>query len=113
MSTLDDINSERDAAVKTLNRKLLAAADLKNAGAVGMDNTINALATHRAEVAAQAYAAALDDPTMIRALAALKAATAEMNTVAARMVSATTFLSNVASLGTATNKVVSALRGNG
>ena len=110
MSTLDDINRERDAAIEILNQKLLAAADLKNAGAAGMDGTINALATQRAEVAAQAYAAALDDPTMTQALAALKAATAEMNRVAARMVAATTFIANVASLGNATNKVISALR---
>jgi hypothetical protein len=50
---------------------------------------------------------------MAQALARITAATAEMNTVAARMVSAKTFISNVASLGTATNKVVTALKGSG
>jgi hypothetical protein len=64
-------------------------------------------------IAEQAYTAALDNPTMAQALAALKAATTQMKTVAAKMVSATTFISNVASLGTATNKVLSALKGSG
>ena len=52
----------------------------------------------------------LDDPAMTQALAALKAATTQMSTVAAKMVSATTFIANLASLLTAANKVVSALQ---
>jgi hypothetical protein len=112
MSTLDDINAQRDAAIAILNQKIVAANDLKNGGAGGMDATIDSLADQRATVAGQAYAAALDDPAMAQALAALKTATAEMNTVAAKMVSATTFISNLASLGTAANKVVSALKGS-
>jgi hypothetical protein len=39
--------------------------------------------------------------------------TADMNTVAAKMGSATEFISNVAAFGTAANKVVSALKGAG
>jgi hypothetical protein len=76
-----------------------------------MDNTLNALVTQQADVALQAYTAGLDDPTMVQVLAVLNAATADMHAVAGRMVSATTFISNVASLGTATNKVVVALAG--
>jgi hypothetical protein len=113
MSTLDDINRKRDAALAILDQKLQAANDLRNGGATGMSDTINALAALETQVAEQTYAAGLDDPTMAQALAALTAATTEMNSVAGRMVSATTFISNVASLGTATNKVVTALKGSG
>jgi hypothetical protein len=113
MSILDDINKERDAALAILDAKLKAANDLRNAGATGMDNMIEELAGLEEKVAEQAYTAALDDPTMAQALASLKAATAEMKTVAAIMVSATSFIANLASLGTATNKAVSALKGSG
>ena len=113
MTTINEINSERDAALAILNQKLQAAGDLRNAGAAGMDGVINALAAQREKVATQAYEQALDNPTMTQALAALQAASAQMNTVAARMVSATTFITDLASLGTATNKMVSALKGSG
>lgn len=113
MGILDDINRERDAALAILDQKLRAAGDMKNAGAAGMDSTIDKLAELEERVAEQAYTAALDDPTMDQALAALRAATTQMNTVAAKMVSATTFIANLASFGTATNKVVTALRGSG
>jgi hypothetical protein len=110
MSVIDDINSQRDAALAILSTKLQAANDLKIGGASGMDQTINALVQQQADVAAQAYAKSLDDATTAQALAALKTATTQMSTVAAKMVSATTFISNVASLGTAAGKVVSALK---
>jgi hypothetical protein len=113
MSPLNDINAARDAALAVLQQKLDDAIDLRNGGAAGMDATIATLRQQKAAVAEQAYAAALNDPAMAAALAALRAATADMNTVAARMVSATTFISNVASLGTAANKVVTALKGSG
>jgi uncharacterized protein YhaN len=113
MSILDEINKERDAALEILDQKLKAANDLRNAGATGMDNTIEELAALEEKLAEQAFTAALDHPTMAQALAALKDATKQMKAVAAEMVSATTFISNVASLGTATNKAASALKGTG
>jgi hypothetical protein len=91
---------------------LAAATDLRNAGAAGMDRVIDNLAAQRAAVAAQAYARALDDPTMSQALAALQGATAQMNTVAASMVSATTFIRNLASVATVTNNLISSLGGD-
>jgi hypothetical protein len=91
---------------------LAAAIDLRNAGAAGMDRVIDNLAAQRAGVAAQAYARALDDSTMSQALATLQGATARMNTVAASMVSATTFIGNLASLATGTNNLISALGGD-
>jgi hypothetical protein len=111
MSTIDDINAARDAALQTLQQKIDDATNLRNGGATGLDATIVSLRDQRTALATQAYEAALSDPEMIAALAALKAASAEMDAVAAKMVSATTFITNVASLGTATNKVVSALKG--
>jgi hypothetical protein len=111
MSTLDDILAQRDAAIAVLQQKLDEAIELRDGGAAGMTGAVSFLRAQRAEVAAQAYTAALDDPTMAQALAALRGAMAQMNKVAARMVSATTFVSNVAGLGTATNRVISALRG--
>ena len=113
MPSLDDINAERDAAMAILDLKAQAANDLKNTGAPGMSETIDALVEQRAAVALQAYEGALDAPALAQALAVLRAATADMNAVAARMISATTFISNLASLGTAANKVVSALKGGG
>jgi hypothetical protein len=111
MSILDDINKQRDAALAILDQKLKAANDLRNTGATGMDNTIEELAELEEKLAEQAYTAALDDPTMAHALAALRDATTQMKTVAAKMVSATTFIANVSSLATAVNQVVSALSG--
>jgi hypothetical protein len=111
MALLDDILRQRDTAIAILQQKLREASDLKNRGAQGMNDTINALVTQQADVALQAYTAGLGDPIMAQALAALHTATADMHTVAARMVSATTFISNIDRLGTATNKVVSALSG--
>ena len=113
MSILDDINEERNAALAILDQKLKAANDLRNAGATGMDNTIDELAALEEKIAEQAYIAALDDPTMAQALAALHAATNRMNTVAARMVSATTFITNLVNLRNEANRVVSALKGEG
>jgi hypothetical protein len=113
MGILDDINKERDAALAILDQKLQAAGDLKNAGARGMDSTIEELAELEERVAEQAYTAALDNPTMAQALAALRTATTEMKIVAAKMVTATTFIANLASLGTATNKVFTALKSGG
>jgi hypothetical protein len=113
MATLAEILAQRDSAIAILQQKVDQANNLRNAGASGMDNLIDDLEEQQAEVAAQAYAAGLDDPTMTEALAALKAATIDMNTVAAKMVSDTTFISNFAGLLGAATKVVSTLKGPG
>jgi hypothetical protein len=113
MSTLDDILNQRDAAIAILQRKIDEAVDLRDGRTAAMDDVINALVAQQAHLAAQAYIAGLDHPTMARAMAALHAATNQMNTVAARMVSATTFVTNLVNLRSEANKVVSALKGNG
>ncbi len=111
MATIEDINNERDAALKLLQQKLNEANTLRNDGNTGLDDTIQSLRDQRAAVAAQAYEADLNDPAMAAALATLKAATSDMKSTADKMVSATSFISNVAGLATATNKVVTALKG--
>jgi len=113
MPTIDAINAQKDVAVAVLDQKILDGITLKNAGQNGMDAPIHDLMVQRTAVYLQAYTAALNSQEMTAALAALTAATAEMNTVAAVMVSATKFISNVASFLGASNKVISALQGKG
>jgi hypothetical protein len=109
MATLEDINKQRDAALNTLDGKIMAANDLANAGAVGLDATINDLTQQKADLAAQAYAGALTDAAFVAALTAIKAATQDLTRVAARMTTATSYIVNVGSLGAAVNHVITAL----
>jgi hypothetical protein len=113
MTTVDDIIDQRDVAIAILTKRIVAANDFKNDGAAGMDDKINALEEQKAAAAAQAFEAALDDPAMARALATLKAVTKEMNDVAGKMLSATSFIENFDSFITAANKVILALKGTG
>ena len=59
MSTIDDINTERDAALQILQQKINDANNLRNSGTPGLDTTIQSLRDQRAAVAAQAYEAGL------------------------------------------------------
>jgi hypothetical protein len=111
MTRIDDIIAQRNAAIKVLTRKMVDASKLQNSGAEGMVEVINALAHERAALRAQAYEAALDDPAMTEALAKLKAVTSEMNKVAKKMVSATTFIANADALIATANKVIPVLKG--
>lgn len=113
MTSIDEILAQRDAASKILTRKMVAANKLKKSGNAGMTAVINDLAEQRAALAAQAYEAALDDPTMAEALAKLKAVTKDMNNVARKMVSATSFIANLSALLGAANKVIPVLKGLG
>jgi hypothetical protein len=112
MTGVDEILKRREAAILILQEKLEQAIALRNAGAAGMEDIINALAAQRADIAAHAYTGGLDDPTAAQALTALNAATTEMKASAAKMVSVTTFIANIARLRTATMSVVSALDGD-
>jgi hypothetical protein len=113
MPTIDEIIAQQDAAVAIQDQKIMDAISLKNNGVAGMDAVIHTLMEQRQTIYLAAYTGALNSNEMTKALAVLKAATADMNTVAAKMVSATEFISNVAAFGTAANKVVSALKGAG
>jgi hypothetical protein len=113
MTTIPDILKQRDAAVAVITQQIVAANNFKNAGAAGMDGKINDLEAQKATIEAQAYAAALDDPTMTAALQKLQAGTNDMNTVAGKMTSAASFLANVASFLTTANKLIPVLQGIG
>jgi hypothetical protein len=111
MTRIDDIHAQRDAAIGILTEKMVAASDLQNSGAEGMVEVIKTLAREREILAAHAYKAALDDPAMTEALAKLKAVTNEMNAVAKKMISATTFIANADALIATANKVIPVLAG--
>ncbi len=110
MATLDDINAQRDKALTALDGKIMGANDLVNAGASGLDGTIIDLTQQKADLAAQAYAGALTDAAFTAALASIKTATQDLTTVAARMVTATSYISNVGSLSATVNHVITALK---
>lgn len=111
MTKVDEIIAERDAAIAIVNQQIVAANELKNSGKEGMDDAINRLVAQRAHIAAQAYEAALDDPSMTRALAALKAVTRDMNAVAQNMMSAAAFLTHVNQFIAAANQIIPLLKG--
>src|SRR5665213_3746739 len=113
MSTIDDINAQKDAALAILDQKILDAAGLRNDGKPGMGDVLATLKTQRQAVFDTALDAALNSAELTAALATIKAATGDMTKVAARMVIATDYVSNIASFGTAASKVVSALKGGG
>ncbi len=111
MSTLDEINAQRDQAIAVLNAKIGEANDLINKGASGMDSTLSSLTQQEADLDAQSYEAGLDDPSMVSALSKLKSATADMNAVAKQMTTVTSFIDKVGDLKAATGSAVSALKG--
>ncbi|MFL5266204.1 MAG: hypothetical protein ACJ8AH_06320 [Stellaceae bacterium] len=103
MTTIDDINAEKKAAVTILDQKIFDAIERKNAGVSDaqerrLDQAIHVLMVCRSAVFVQAYTAALGSAAMKAALNALKAATVDMNKVAARMRSVTTIINNAADL---------------
>ncbi len=118
MATIDDINAQKKAAVATLDQKIYDGIAQKNAGGLAagqadqLDHGIHELMVQRQAVYLQAYIGALTSAEMTKALGALSAATTEMNTAAAQMTTATSFITNVAALGSAAGKVATALKGS-
>ena len=110
MSTIDDINTQKKQALAILDQKILDAGALQNAGKAGMGAVIDTLEDQRQDVLDQAFDAALSAAELVAALAAIKQATSDMEDVAKRMVTATDYISQVASLGSAVNSVVAALK---
>jgi t-SNARE complex subunit (syntaxin) len=116
MATMSDIDAQRDAALAILDDKILQARKQRNAGVPAaqeaqLDQAINDLSEQRQAVFDQAFERALDSDEMDKALAALRVATSEMNRVAAEMMTATTIINNLAALGSAVEKVTTALKG--
>jgi hypothetical protein len=110
MASIAEIIAERDAAVAILDRKLMDAQGLANAGATGMDAIVDTLLAQRSDVAAAAYAGALGSAELQSALATITAATGDMNAVASKMVTATQFVSNIAAFGGTVAKVLGVLQ---
>lgn len=117
MATIDEINAQKQAAADILDRKIYDGIALKNAGGLtdaeraDLDAAIHQLMVRRQAVYVQAYEGAMGSVEMNAALRKLQAATAEMNTVAARMKTATDFIANAADLADAARKVVTTLKG--
>ena len=110
MSTIDDINTQKDKALAILDQKILDAGKLQNAGNAGMDTVIDTLEDQRQDVLDQALDAALSAQEIAAALAAITQAASTMADVAKHMVTATDYISQVANLGSAVNSVVAALK---
>ena len=113
MTTITDVITQRDAAISIIVQQIMRANDLKNGGAQGMDDKINVLEHQKTTVAAQAYQAALDDPSMTQALAALRDVTQDMNSVSTNMITAAAFMSNFGSFVSVANKIIPILQGRG
>ena len=116
MATMEDIDTQKDAALAILDAKILDARKQRNAGVppakeAQLDQAIEDLAAQRQAVFDQAFESALNSDEMNRALAALRTATADMSKVAAQMTTATSIIANVAALGSAVDKVMTALKG--
>jgi hypothetical protein len=109
MATIDDINAQKDAAVAILDIKIVDAITVKNNGGAGMDQIVHDLMAQRQMVFLSAFNQAASSDEMTAALSVLKAATAQMNTVASEMKTATTFIASIANFLTGAKKVVSAL----
>lgn len=113
MATLDQIEAEKNAAVAIVER-LIDDASAKASAATTpaeqsrWDDIIDKLNARRAEIFEQAYE---DQESEVEAaLAALKAATAELNRVAGEMTGATAFINKLANFGSAVDEVIDALK---
>lgn len=117
MATVDDINTQKNAAVALLDQKIYDAIAQKNQGGLTsiqanqLDQAIHDMMVQRQAVYLQAYNAALGSDQMASALTALTAATTEMNSVASQMTTATTTIANVTAFLTAAGKITAVLKG--
>jgi hypothetical protein len=111
MATLDEINAEKQAQLDIIGTQLLAAAGWRNQGVPGMEAKVDALRQERTALELQDYEAAMDGPALAQALATLKDATQSMKTTAAKMTSATAFITHVNDLIGGAKSAVGALKG--
>jgi hypothetical protein len=111
MATLDDINAEKQAQLDIIDTELLAAAGWRNQGVAGMDAKVQALRDERTALELQDYEAAMDSAALAQALATLQGVTQSMKTTAAKLTSATAFITHVNDLIGDAKGAVSALKG--
>ncbi len=106
-----DIDAQKSEAVHILDLKIGEAIGLKNQGDARMSDVIHELMDERTDVYLQAYAGSLESADMAQALAAMKAATTQMNAVAQYLKTAADFIGKTADLLSASGKIVTTLRG--
>ncbi len=107
--TINDIEGAKSEAIAILDEKIADAVSLRNSGSAKMEPIIARLMEQRTSMMVQAFSASLDVPTMMQALKAIKAATADMRIAAKNLISAQQFIANVSRLETAANGVLGAL----
>ena len=98
MTSIDDIEAERDRAARILSGLIHQARAWAQAGKAGLDDKITLLEAKRQAVCECAADQALDGPELDHALAALKKAADALNDAAQRMTDATAFLRHAAEL---------------
>jgi hypothetical protein len=106
------IDREKKTAVQILDDKIYQALEKKNGSNDDkMSSVIHDLMDERTDIYVQAYAGSLNSDDMDKALAAMKAATADMTRVATEMKEVTDIIAKTGDLLAAGGKVVSTLRG--
>jgi Mg2+ and Co2+ transporter CorA len=115
VATIADIQAQQQQAVTILDRKIADAIQAQNTApasqAAQLAQVVQDLQNQRQAVYTQTLAAIQNSADMANALAALSAATTNMNNVAGQMTSATTIINNAAALIGAAGNVVTALSG--
>lgn len=116
--TVQGVIDSKEAAVARLNRQILVGMGLlEQPSSKGherdLNDSITRLTQERSIIAIQAYERELETGEMKAALAAIQAAEAEMDQVAAKMVTVTGYIQNANKFVGASNKVVSALKKGG
>lgn len=108
MSAFEAFEAKRKTALAIIEQRRSAARKLKTAGSKGLDAVINQLNDQETALDDAIFVAEMSDPAAVRAFAAIDAATAEMNRVAARMVDATGMVANVAEMATSVAAIANA-----
>jgi hypothetical protein len=115
MTTLQDIQAEKDAAVAVIQAMIDVATAGANQAKTANEQqqwggVLDQLNRQRDAVLAQAYEDEEKLPEMQAALAELKGATQALNNAAQKMIEVTTFLNNLANVGNAANQAIAALK---
>jgi hypothetical protein len=119
MTTEADITNQRDDAVHTLDRKISDAIIIKNGLPLGdpqrlaLSNEINDFMASRTLLHIQQLKAGLESAQLAKALTAITNATSDLKNEAAKMTSATSFISNANAMIGAATKVTNVLKNGG
>jgi hypothetical protein len=116
MATEADITDQRDDAVHTLDLKISEAITVKNGLPLGdpqrlqLSTEINGLMASRTQLDVQQLIAGLNSTQLTAALTAFTNATSDLKTEAAKMTTATSFISNANAVIGAATKVTNVLK---